>query len=529
VRKGELAKTREAPPESVRGVLRLSAYGDAERPGSAPLRHVSVFVNAPHWSGMEDNDLRGYLDGRFKYGWNQASQAHVRAGRATTGLRWGEYEIFRAIQQWDGVDLPPAVRVHRARLELTVEDSPHRDVRVMLYEVKKDWNPGQGGERHDNNSPPVEGEVWWDEVAHGKRPWGLPGVGFASDTHPDADTPAMPLAESRYREEDGRIAFESEALRAYVERRVRERQPLLFLVKLADAYEDHTSTLLYIYSGNVDGPRHPERRPRLVLEWESAAEVARLERPIHLEHGRSLVIKDVDVRGARSLAVSFLADEGFEAPRVDLRSKAEGERWRPASLPLALAADRVDLKLKAAQDPVTVGTPFQSELRDTWVRSAPPDKQKVEYTFVAPSGVRHHVDARYVGDYRWQVEFTPGEVGRWRYYFRHQFEDPYKSSEGFFDAMPGDREDVERQLRELLADVRAAWPKVEKGQQTEVVHQFGERFWRLERAAMQLETPESFRSEDGRGTFALITEIRQAMSGRRVPDEPELEGMDREW
>jgi hypothetical protein len=227
--------------------------------------------------------------------------------------------------------------------------------------------------------------------------------------------------------------------------------------------------------------------------------------------------------------VSVLTDEGFEAPRVDLRGGAEGDRWRPAELPMAIAADRIDLKLEAARDPVTVGTPFQSDLRDTWVRSAPPEKQKVEYTFVAPSGVRHHVDARYAGDYRWQVEFTPTEIGRWRYYFRHQFEDPYKSSEGFFDAMPGDRADVERQLRELLAEVRAAWPKVEKGQQTEVVHQFGERFWRLERAAMQLETPESFRSEVGRTTFALITEVRQAMSGRRVPDEPDLEGMDREW
>jgi hypothetical protein len=520
---------RQAAPASVRGLLRLSAYGEDARAGGAPLRHVSVWVNGRDYAGMEDNDLRGYLDGRFKYGWNQPSQAHVRAGRATTGLRWGEYEIFRALQRWDHVRLPREARVHRAALTLSIEDSPHHEVPVVLYAVNKDWNPGQGGERHDNNSPPVPGEVWWDEVAHGHRPWGLPGAGFASDTHPDADTPAMALAESRYREGDGRLVFESEALRAYAERRVREGRPLLFLIKLTDAEEDRASTQLTFYSANVDGPRHGERRPRLLLEWDSPAERVRLERPVHLEHGRGAVLEGLDLGGARSLAASFLAEEGFEAPSLQLRASGSNEPWRPLAAVASVPAQRIDLRLVAAFDPVVVGHPFETEFRDTWVRSAPPEEQEVEYTFVAPRGARHHVAASYAGDYRWKVAFTPSEIGRWRYYFRHQLEDPYKSSEGFFDVLPGDREDVARQLRELLAEVRASHPNVEKGQHAEVVHRYGERFWRLERAAMQLETPESFRSEAGQEMLRLITELREAMSGRRVPDEIELEAMGREW
>lgn len=529
LRRGEVPLVREVPPPNVRGVLRVSAYGDVPRPGGAPLRHVSTWTRDVHgYAGMEDNDLRGYLDGRFKYGWNQPSQAHVRAGRATTGLRWGEYEIFRALQRWDGVELPPGARVHRASLSLAIEESPHRDVRVMLYAVNKDWNPGQGGEHHDNNSPPLPGEVWWDEVAHGERPWGLPGAGFASQTHPDADTPAMPLAEAVYHEADGRLVFESEALRAYAEARVGAGRPLLFLVKLADAQEDRPSTLLLIYSANVDGPRHAARRPRLTLEWDSPAERLRLEQLVHLEHGRSVDLPDLDLSGARWLAASFVPDEGFEAPTLAL-SPAGADDWRPLPPVGPVVGARADLRVLAALDPVVAGRPFKSGLRDTWVRSAPPEQQKVEYTFVAPSGERHHLLARYAGDYTWEVELAPSEIGRWRYYFRHQLEDPYKSSEGVFDVVPGDREDVARLLRELLAEVRAAHPKVDKGQHYDVVREFGERFWRLERAAMQLETPESFRSAPGREMLSIITEIREAMSGRNVPEEPGLEAMEREW
>jgi peptidoglycan-N-acetylglucosamine deacetylase len=51
----------------------------APMPGSAP--HLSTFVAGPLYDGMEDNDLRGFLDGGFRWAWNQPTQAHVRVGR----------------------------------------------------------------------------------------------------------------------------------------------------------------------------------------------------------------------------------------------------------------------------------------------------------------------------------------------------------------------------------------------------------------------------------------------------------------
>jgi hypothetical protein len=244
--------------------LRISAYGGAGRArGGEPLRHVSVFANGSDYAGMEDNDLRGFLDGRFRYGWNQPTQMHVRAGRLQSAPRWGEYELFRALYRWEGIDLPPEVRVHRAALRLAVEKGPRyrKTLTAMLYEVKKDWNPGEGGTRRDNNSPPKEGEVWWGEVARGRKPWGLPGVGFASDTHPDADTGAMPLAEARWEPGQEELVFESPALARCVQRRVREGRPLLFLLKLSDRDEDRHGSAIHIYSGNVDDDHQAARRP----------------------------------------------------------------------------------------------------------------------------------------------------------------------------------------------------------------------------------------------------------------------------
>ena len=53
----------DAPP-GTHGTLRTSAYGP--NPGPLPaLRHNLVLVNGPAYSGMEDNDLRGYLDGNL--------------------------------------------------------------------------------------------------------------------------------------------------------------------------------------------------------------------------------------------------------------------------------------------------------------------------------------------------------------------------------------------------------------------------------------------------------------------------------
>ena len=71
----------------------------------------------------------------------------IKSDKSMCGLgvapeaRRGEYELFRLVQRWDGIALPP-VHMHQARLRLGVEEGPPFSVTVYLYEVKKDWNPG---------------------------------------------------------------------------------------------------------------------------------------------------------------------------------------------------------------------------------------------------------------------------------------------------------------------------------------------------------------------------------------------------
>ena len=143
---------------------------------------------------MTDNDIRGFLDGGFIWGWNQATQIHVRLGRNGEFSRpmYGEVELSRVLQRWDGITLPPDSEISTCRLTLQVEEGPEGPLRLFVYAVARDWRPGSGGEDGNNVSVPKPGEVWWRDAAYGEVPWGLPGVGFASDAHPEADT-AAPL------------------------------------------------------------------------------------------------------------------------------------------------------------------------------------------------------------------------------------------------------------------------------------------------------------------------------------------------
>ena len=125
---------------AVRGTLFISVYGEVGNQPN-PLKHRTVYVNGPDYGGMEDTDLRGFLDGHFKYDWNQSTQIHVRMGRRSSAPALGELELFRILHRWAEIELPPAAKVVNAQLEFMVEYGPSFPVDVYLYEVKKDWNP----------------------------------------------------------------------------------------------------------------------------------------------------------------------------------------------------------------------------------------------------------------------------------------------------------------------------------------------------------------------------------------------------
>ena len=504
------APIHDAP--ALRGELIVSLFGDG---GDAdrPALHTTVLSQGAGYSGMQDNDLRGFLDGNFKYGWNQPGQTHVRVGRRDRAARYGEYELFRVLQRWDGIELPESSTVRRAALRIAVESGPESPVRVMLYEVKHDWNPGAGGIRRDHVSPPATGEVWWNDLAYGERPWNLPAVGYASDD-PDGDTAAMPLAEYRYLPGSDAVHFESDALAQYVTRRVENGLPLLFLVKLADYHEDRPGSRLELWSAEHGDRANPVRRPRLTLDWESGRELRTVRRRVFLEYGRRWAMPRVDVSGASQAAVTLRPDGGSTPGTVERRldSDVDSTKWGTPVGALELGASRwLDVRVLAARNPVYLGDAFTSELRDSWIRSAAPAEQVVPWVFVAPSGRRREIVATHLGDGGYGIEFRPDEIGPWTYSWSHRFDEAtVRSAPGRFDVIGGDLHHVLTALDALEADLG----RIEPERLRELRDGWMIRFMRLERAAMAAATPAEHRGDTG-------ARLRQRLNGvRALLDEP---------
>lgn len=544
--------TQSAVPESVVGRLRISVGpgGDAEGSGTAgpeaPLAppagfvHRHVWVRGRDYSGMEDNDIRGFLDGRVVHPWNQPSQIHVRLGRFWRGPNLGEWEVFRVLQRWDGIRLPPGARVVSATMAMAVErgvdptQGVDREMEILLYNVRKDWRPGEGGVERNNTSPAGPGEVWWNEATRGGERWGLPGAGFASDTHPKADTPIMPLAAGRYRPGRPTVAFTSGRLARYVEERSREGEPLLFLVKLSDRLEDSAGTLLNFHSANHGDDRNTVRRPRLILDWLPGDGSHSIEQDILLEHGRSLVLPRIELPGSgpRPFAVSYHPwenAEGSEDPTVQVRTGRSDQvsGWMPLPGIGELDADWVEVKLQAARDPVVIGERFTARLRDTWVRTGPPEAQEVPWTFVSPSGQEHRVLAEFQGDSTWEVIFLPDQVGRWRYRWSQDFlPERYRSAPGSFDVVTGDRDQTLQALRDLAASIEhsdiSSWRKR--------MATFAVPFQRLQRGLLRHQTPEVFdlEADDPGGVGAELDRTRHLLSGRPLPEGSRLHPEERD-
>ena len=551
----EWSATRQT---GVSGVFRFSAYGkDGE--SKNPLRHTWEIVNNDHYQGMEDNDLRGFLDGRFKNGWNQPSQAHVRVGRrgiskyrryymlvldkliripwVSHAVAWveppypylGEHELFRVLYRYTDIVLPPGARIVGSRLELTVEYGSSSDLEFYLYDVNKDWDPGKGGVREDNISPPKQGEVWWRENAYKEKDWGLPGVGFASDDHPNADTPVQPLGCGRYRAGEKKIEISSVRLSAYIEDRLCRKKPLLFLLKLADHLEDRPDSGIAVYSGNYGDSKNVAYRPRLILEWESDNETEHLSKNVDLEYGRTYHLPRIRNKGSGDMFMgSFVCKPGFEAPTLEVRGGDDqsSSPWRKTSSPWKEDWEWLEFRLFAGVHPLSLGEVFETRLRDTWVVGGPPERQEVEWTFVSPAEKEHRITGEYLGLYVWEVHFKPNELGRWRYFWSHHLgRSCSRSPVGVFDVTLRNRADSKRQLKMLSEEIRERNLKTHY----ERMKAFEVRFCQLERAVLQLETPESFASDTGLEMRSSLDEVRSLLWGSPVSGSIPPKAFPRKW
>jgi hypothetical protein len=460
---------------------------------------------------------------------------HVRIGRRKQVFpKYGEQELCRVLQRWDRIELPPLSNILHTLLSLEVENGPPFELQVFLYEVKKDWNPGEGGILYDNTSPPQKGEVWWGDVAYKEEAWGLPGAGFASDENPGADTPAMPLAEARYHPEIKKLEFTSPELTSYIGERVRSHKPLLFLLKLSDYQEDIPGSRLSFYSADYGTDWDIEKRPRLLIEWESPAEFRNLKEEVFVEYGRTYVLPRIACEGATYCSLSFIPNDGYENPTIYLRGVGAGNispwtggisPWRRYSSPFAIDLQWIDIKLNAVTNPVILGQPFKAELRDTWVVKKPPEQQEVLWDFHSPTNLDYQVKAEYQNNYLWKVHFNPTELGRWRYSWKFNFDGYQRSSQGIFDVVGGDRSNIKKQLEALLKEIKNSKIKTSIGR----MKHFEVPFTRLERAAFQLETPESFTSESGYKLRKLIDELRLPLAGKPIPEVILMHAFPRKW
>ena len=183
--------------------------------------------------------------------------------------------------------------------------------------------------------------------------------------------------------------------------------------------------------------------------------------------------------------------------------------------PFHASGEWIEVRVLAATTPVPLGGEFTAELKDTWVMTKRPEDQVVRWTFSSPTGRRHEVAAEYQGEFAWRVRFAPDEIGPWRYRWTHTFTtQPYVSSEGRFDVLGVDAEKVRLQLEVLARDFEALRPSAD----IDAVTRLRVQFYRLQRAAMLLETPESFQAASGIELRELLNRVRSVLWGKPMPD-----------
>ena len=509
--------------ESICGILRvdiIDPHVDSQGNGSGGI-YVNTFRRGTNYHGMEDNDIRGYLDGSFKEGWNQVSQTHLRLGRRGRNPAFGEFELFRNLQRWADLPLPLAANILDANIKLSLQSGPPFAVDVAVYGVLKDWNPGSGGVNGDNNSPPEPGDVWWVDAKYGNTPWSRAGASHASDTDTNADTGGQPLAISRYDPNGSQeLVFSSDSLTRYVDAQIKSGKPILLLYKLLDNFEDSPGSVIELWSANfgVDGST---RRPTLEIRWKSADSVAANTYPLALEPGRAMIIQNIAVGGKRTVATSFVRAPELVAssspkgcsqqPHLEYQTTGSGIGWIPLVGPATIDARSIDIRVSAVTRPVPLGTDFVAQIRDTWVISGDPENQDVHWDFESPDGRQFSQTSEYLGDYSWRISLKTDAIGRWHYRWHHALAGHQVESDVHdFDVVAWERDDIASGLTSLRNAIQAsgAEPKSHEMLPYELS------FMRLERAAATVQVgaigDTEIRSE--------IRAIREMMSGEPVPD-----------
>ncbi len=401
-----------------------------------------------HYLDMYDTEIRGFLDGSVKFRRNVATQYHVRIGCEASGPKKGRYEVMRALQRWDLSPIPPFARVKSAVLTLTQEDLrqfPHRNpllssVDFYIYEVKKDWGPGLGGVKRDNQSEPEPGDAWWIDAKLGNLPWTKPGCGFGSDTHPDADRAAEPLAFARLESLTEPLVLSGPRLAAHVELCLALKRPLDLIVKLSDTLEARPGSIRAFYSREFGDSLRPIKRPSLVVDWTAPTLMAE-HRPFVLEPGQCVIFPP-ELPVNRPEGTVLCASLSLDTPH-----------------PLEPAVF-VSKEVLIASDPhsVAAGELFATSILETWTPHVKrPEDLRVQFQFTAPSGRFVECFARLTKPFLYTCEYRPDELGVWRFTWRTRPDTRFPAHEGggHFTVVRGEGDTYRRALRDFAGQALA--------------------------------------------------------------------------
>ncbi len=397
-------------------VVQLDSYVPAQR---GPV--VTYRIRSPR-ERVEDTEIRGMLDGTVKYPFNQATAYHMRVGRRYDGLYRGEFELKRSLLRFPVPVSARGAQALDAELTVWVEsldpESPlrrdPRPVHAYLYPLDQPWTPGAGGTERNSFSPAAPGETSWTAAGEGERLWPAPGaLPPRVGGEPSAVTP---VAVALLQGEDA-VVFHGEALRRWVERRLREADTVDFLIKLDDDEEDRWGTELALLTSEFgDANDALLRRPVLELRLRLAHPVEQREQPYVIEAGGVWLWRAEKLPPGRlEISVEVVPDGSGVPPQVWIRGGPIGldeATWQPAARAEG-AWGWVEARLGAPQ--LTLGEQLRVELLETWVAPGPRQEQRPEMVLLAPSGRRHRVQGVPIDALRYRIAFEPDEPGLWRY------------------------------------------------------------------------------------------------------------------
>lgn len=476
-------------------------------------RIIQTYISNSSTNVMQDNDLRGFLDGTFKKAWAQVTQNHTRVGRRANDPAYGEHELFRTIQKWEAITPPSSGILQDIELKISVESGHTSEVIIYLYSVNKTWVPGSGGVLRNNLSVPNKGEVWWLEKSYKEELWALPGVGFASNSHPNADTPATPLAFYHYKPGEKQISFKSTQLKNYASSQISNKKPLHFLIRLESQTEDTPGIKLQFYSGDYSHEHTKNIRPSIIATW------ALLN--VTNEHVHSLILP----QGEKLNFSTPIKNTINKQILVDFKStncktpiyirENNGSPWRSLPRNIKLENDDGNFELISGFNPTALNKHFQATIHDTWITSNPPDQQQVFWHFRSPSGNIQTVKSEYKGDYDWKVNFLFDEPGLWHYWWTAEFTDkPYTSNSTKITVYVESIVDVITMLEKLKHEIIQAGIT-----DKDTLHfRSTRKFNALERSLMSMLTPEQYQSPDFKSSRILLNSIRELMSGEPIPE-----------